>query len=221
VVVGEGVPETQFAWSGEDRVAFQVFGEGDMDLLFTSASGDAMELRWYWPPYVEFLRRLGSQARVIMFDRRGMGSSDRASGEPLPGWEQWADDARAVLDAVGSERAVLFGMSDGGPIALLFAASHPHRTRALVLVNTTASFNPTAYPPSQPWQSDQSAIREFVAQAWGTPAMVEFAFPDAVGDPAFVAWAGRSMRLAYCPRDASDLFGEQTQMDVRSVLASV
>jgi class 3 adenylate cyclase/pimeloyl-ACP methyl ester carboxylesterase len=216
------VAETQFAWSGEDRVAFQVFGEGDIDLLFTSASGDAMDLRWYWPPYLDFLRRLGTQARVIMFDRRGMGSSDRASGEPLPGWEQWADDARAVLDAVGSERAVLFGMADGGPIALLFAASHPHRTRGLILVNTTASFIPGDGAPLHfPWQNDTTTIEEFIAQGWGTPALLDFVSPDAARDPAFVGWAGRSMRLAYSPRDASELFAEQTQMDVRSALESV
>jgi pimeloyl-ACP methyl ester carboxylesterase len=117
-VVADEVPETQFAWSGEDRVAFQVFGEGDIDVLFTSASPDTMELRWDWPPYADFLRRLGTRARVVMFDRRGMGSSERASGEPLPGWEQWADDARAVLDLVGSQQAVLLGTGHGGPIAL-------------------------------------------------------------------------------------------------------
>jgi hypothetical protein len=75
--------ETRYARAGEDRVAYQVFGAGDIDLLFTANSGDAMEMRWYWPPYAEFLRRLGSSARVIMFDRRGMGSSDPASGAPL------------------------------------------------------------------------------------------------------------------------------------------
>ena len=143
-MAGDKDPETQFAWSGNDRVAYQVFGDGDIDLLFASASGDAMDMRWYWPPYVDFLRRLGTQARLIMFDRRGSGSSDRASGEPLSPWEQWADDARAVLDAVGSERAVLLGLSDGGPIAILFAASHPHRTRGLILVNTAASFSAAA-----------------------------------------------------------------------------
>ena len=109
-MVGDEVPETQYAWVGEDRVAYQVFGRGEIDVLFTATSGDAMDMRWYWPPYADYLRRLGTHARVIMFDRRGSGSSDRATGEPLPGWEQWADDARAVLDAVESERAVLFGM---------------------------------------------------------------------------------------------------------------
>src|SRR4051794_17549820 len=103
---------------GEDRVAFQVFGEGDIDLLFASTAGDTMDLRWYWPPYADFLRRLGTRARVIMFDRRGMGSSDRPSGEPLPSWEQWAEDARAVLDAVESEHVVLCGLGDGGPITI-------------------------------------------------------------------------------------------------------
>jgi len=221
-VVADEVPETQFAWSGEDRVAFQVFGEGDIDVLFTSASPDTMELRWDWPPYVDFLRRLGSRARVVMFDRRGMGSSERASGEPLPGWEQWADDARAVLDLVGSQRAVLLATGHGGPIALLFAASHPHRTRGLILVNTSASFGPVGYPAASfPWGTEQVAIRDYIAQSWGTPVAVEVAYPDAARDAAFVGWALRSMRLAYNPRDASAVFAEQTQTDVRNALASV
>jgi pimeloyl-ACP methyl ester carboxylesterase len=221
-VAGDEGPETQFALSGEDRVAYQVFGEGDIDLLFASASGDAIDMRWYWPPYADFLRRLATQARVIMFDRRGSGSSDSASGEPLPPWEQWADDARAVLDAVGSERAVLFGLSDGGPIAILFAASHPHRTRGLILANTAASFAAAETAASwDPRLRNQTAIQEFVAQAWGTRALAETSFPDAARDPAFLRWALRSIRLAYSPRDASMLFGEQTQMDVRNALASV
>jgi pimeloyl-ACP methyl ester carboxylesterase len=224
-VAGDEGPETQFAWSGEDRVAYQVFGEGDIDLLFASASGDAIDMRWYWPPYADFLRRLGTQARVIMFDRRGSGSSDRASGQPLSPWEQWADDARAVLDAVGSERAVLFGLSDGGPIAILFAASHPHRTRGLILANTAASYAMAADNPIAAARDsrlrDRTAGEEFVAQAWGTPAMAEFAFPDAARDPAFLRWALRSMRLGYSPRDARTLFGEQTQIDVRDALALV
>ena len=221
-MVADEVPETRFAWSGEDRVAFQVFGEGDVDVLLASASPDAMELRWDWPPHAEFLRRLGTRGRVIMFDRRGMGSSERASGEPLPGWEQWADDARAVLDSVGSERAVLLGTGHGGPIALLFAASHPHRTRGLILVNTSASFGPVEYTAASfPWGTEQAAIRDYIAQSWGTPAAVEAAYPDAARDPLFVGWALRSMRLAYNPRDASAVFAEQTQMDVRNALASV
>jgi class 3 adenylate cyclase len=222
-VAGDVIPETQYAWSGEDRVAYQVFGQGDIDLLFTAASGDALDLRWYWPPYAEFLRWLGTRARVIMFDRRGSGSSDRASGERLPGWEHWTDDARAVLDAAESERAVLLGMADGGSIAILFAASHPHRTRGLILVNTTASFGPDE--PVGEWRDsrlrDAAAMKEFVLGAWGTPAMAEFAFPDPARYPDFIRWALISNRVSYSPRDASELFAEQAQLDVRNQLAAV
>jgi class 3 adenylate cyclase len=210
-VVGNEVPETRFAWLGEDRIAYQVFGDGDIDLLYTGSTGDAIDLRWDWPPYDDFLRRLGTQARVITFDRRGFGSSDNASGEPLPSWEQWADDARAVLNAAGSERAVLLGLADGGPIAILFAASHPARTRGLILANTAALVA----------VRDATAIHDFVVQAWGTPALAEYAFPDAARDPAFVRWSLRSIRVSCRPRDATTLLALETQMDVRGALASV
>ena len=139
-----GVPDTRFATLGDDRIAYQVFGEGDVDLLYAGATGDPIELRWDWPPYAAYLRRLADRARVVTFDRRGSGSSDDASGEALPGWERWADDALAVLDAVGSERAVVCGLADGGPFSVLFAATHASRTRGLILVNTAASFVPDA-----------------------------------------------------------------------------
>jgi class 3 adenylate cyclase len=225
VVVGNDA-ETQFALSGEDRIAYQVFGEGDIDLLFAAASGDAIDLRWQWPPYADFLRRLGTQARVVMFDRSGSGSSDGCSDEPLSAWERWADDARAVLDAVESERAVLFGLGDGGVATILFAASHPLRTRGLILANTAAGFTGAADSAEtndlrDPWPRDQTAVREFIAQVWGTPAMVELAFPDAVGDPDFLSWALRSMRLAYSPRDASRILVEESNLDLRDTLAAV
>jgi class 3 adenylate cyclase len=196
---------------GEDRIAYQVFGEGDIDLLFVASTGDAIDLRWTWPPYADFLRRLATDARVIMFDPRGYGSSDNASGEPLPSWERWADDARAVLDATESERAVLLGVADGGPTTMLFAASHPGRTRGLILTNTVGVFA----------MQDQTATQEFIAQAWGTPAVVEYAFPDAARDSNFVGWALRTIRLSSTPRDATTLFALETQIDVRDALASV
>jgi class 3 adenylate cyclase len=218
VVAGDEVPETRFASLGDDRIAYQVFGEGDIDLLYTSATGDPIDLRWEWPAYASFLRRLGSQARVIMFDRRGSGSSDSASGEPLSSWEWWADDARAVLDAVGSEPAVLFGAADGGPVAILFAASHPARTRGLILAATAASFSVVAFP-EMPW--DERVTGDFVAQAWGTPALAEFTMPDAARDPGFVRWFGRANRLSYSPRDAATVLEWETRIDVRDSLASV
>jgi pimeloyl-ACP methyl ester carboxylesterase len=85
------VPETRYANLGEDLIAYQVFGEGDVDLLWVPASGDCIELRWDWAPYARFLRWLGERARVISFDRRGTGASDTPSGDNLPTWERWAD----------------------------------------------------------------------------------------------------------------------------------
>ena len=114
--------------------------KGTSTSLLAPPIGDAMELRWDLPSYAKFLRTLGGWARVIMFDGRGSGVSDSPSGEPLPRWERWADDARAVLDAVDSARAVIFGSTDSGPTAILFAASHPSRTRGLILGNTAARF---------------------------------------------------------------------------------
>jgi pimeloyl-ACP methyl ester carboxylesterase len=109
-------PETRFAKLGDDRIAYQVVGEGPFDLLYVPARGDSLDLRWDWPPYGDFLRRLASFSRLIMFDRRGSGASDSISYEGLPPWEQWADDARAVLDAAGSQRAIMLGANDAGPL---------------------------------------------------------------------------------------------------------
>ena len=138
---GEQIPETQYATFGEDRIAYQVFGDGEVDLLYVPASGDCIDLRWDLPPYADFLFWLGTQARVISLDRRGAGASDAPSGGPLPSWERWADGARAVLDEVGSERTVVLGGVTSGPTAILFAASHPARLdqrRPLYLAPNTA-----------------------------------------------------------------------------------
>ena len=128
-------PETQFAFLGGDRIAYQVFGEGDLDLLYLSATGDPIELRWDWPPYARFLRGLGPCARVVMFDRRGSASSDSASGEPLPSWERWVGESLTVLDALASERAVVLGNADAAVVAVTLAAGSswakpgPHRCK--------------------------------------------------------------------------------------------
>jgi pimeloyl-ACP methyl ester carboxylesterase len=132
------VPETRFARLGEDRIAYQVFGDGPVDLLWVIGLFETLDGRWEWPPYAHFLRRVGSFCRVITFDRRGSGASDRASHAGLPVWEEWVDDARAVLDAVGSEQAAVYASSDAGPIGILFAATEPARTRALVLYCASA-----------------------------------------------------------------------------------
>ena len=132
------VPPVRFAKLGQDRIAYQVVGDGPVDLVWVSELGDALDARWEYPPYVRFLRRLASFTRLIMFDRRGLGASDPVSLEALPKWEAWTDDAMAVMDAVGSERAALLGCNQSGQTAVLFAATRPERAQSLVLFTCTA-----------------------------------------------------------------------------------
>jgi class 3 adenylate cyclase len=207
---------------GEDRIAYQVFGEGEVDVLYAPPAAGAIDMMWLWPAYAEFLRRLGAFARVVAFDRRGAGSSDEVSGQQLPSWEHWAEEARAVLDSAGSDRAVVLAAADSGPMALLFAASHPLRTRGLILVNTAASFAGVADAgPWDPMLELHSATEMFLAEAWGTPSLVEVADPDAALDPSFVRWSARMGRLTYGRRRASAVLASETSVDLRGTLESI
>jgi class 3 adenylate cyclase len=213
----ESIPTTQFAKLGDDRIAYQVFGEGDVDLICVAAIGECLDLNWDWPPYATFLRRLATQARVMIFDVRGSGSSDTPSGDALPTWERWVDEARVVLDAVGSERAVVMATADGGPTAILFAASDPARAQGLILANSSACFA-DALDESGMNPADAGA---FVQEAWGTEALADYITPDAALDPAYRYWSARSLRLSLKPRDAKTLLDVIATMDVRSALDSV
>src|SRR5881409_3654214 len=126
----------RYARSGDVNIAYQVTGDGPFDLVLVPGFFSHLELDWEHPDHARFLERLGSFARLIRFDKRGTGLSDRAVG--LPDFEARMDDVRAVMDAVGSERAALFGYSEGGPLAILFAATYPQRVRALALYGTYA-----------------------------------------------------------------------------------
>jgi pimeloyl-ACP methyl ester carboxylesterase len=214
--VTDDIPETRYATLGEDRIAYQIFGDGDVDLVYMTELGACIDLRWQWPSYASFLHRLGQSARVIMFDQRGSGASDYPSGETLPIWERWAEEALAMLDIVGSERAVIFGTGDAGPTAILFAASHPARTRGLILGNTTPRF---IEPPKGDGIPEEFV--GFIEDAWGTEAMVVFAADEAARDPAYRRWAALSQRLSLRPRDVSTLFHFEQSIDVREALALV
>ena len=128
--------QIRYARSGDVNIAYQVTGDGPFDLVLVPGFFSHLELDWEHPDHAHFLDRLGSFARLIRFDKRGTGLSDRAVG--LPDFEARMDDARAVMDAVGSERAALFGYSEGGPMCILFAATYPARARALVLYGAYA-----------------------------------------------------------------------------------
>ena len=214
-------PETRFAWLGDDRIAYQVLGEGPVDHVICHSVGDCIDVHWDWPPFAEFLCRLASFSRLIMFDRRGSGSSDPASGETLSSWEAWAEDARAVLDEVGSERAVIHGGIDSGIAAILFAATHPDRTQGLILAGTTARFlRDTDYP----WglsQADADRGLELVEQMWGTEEFAEAGLPDAARDPAFRRFFARLQRSSLNRRDAAAYHRWVWSADVRGVLPSL
>ena len=123
------VPETRYAKSGDLRIAYQVVGSGELDLVFIQGFISNLDLCWEEPGWAYFLSRLAGFSRLIVFDKRGTGLSDRTEG--VPSLEERMDDLRAVMDAAGSDRAALFGFSEGGPMSLLFAASYPERVRAI------------------------------------------------------------------------------------------
>jgi len=134
------IPETRYVGVGDADVAYQVLGDGPPDLLYSNALGTQLDLLWDMPEGADYMRRLASFCRLILFDRRGTGASDPVPLRALPTWEAWAEDLRAVLDAVGSRRAALFSALDSGPISILFAATHPERVSALILFNSTARY---------------------------------------------------------------------------------
>src|SRR5215831_14026654 len=127
-------PETRYAKCGDAHIAYQVVGQGPRDLVLVPGWVSHVEYAWEEPSYSDYLRRLAAFSRLILIDRRGTGLSDRSA--ELPSLEQQMDDMRAVMDAVGSDRAALFGQSEGGPMCMMFAATYPARTSALVLYGT-------------------------------------------------------------------------------------
>jgi class 3 adenylate cyclase len=220
----EEVPHTQFAVLGDDRIAYQVFGQGPPDLVWTALAGDCIDSRWEYPPYASFLRRLASFCRVIMFDRRGTGASDPVPPEVLPTWERWADETRSVMDAVGSPRAVLFGPADAGPASLLFAATHPNRTTALVLPNTWARL---AWDDDYAFgtkEADQARLVQWMYSLWGVDSSERgrFRFPgEAVDDPEYLRWVAKAERMACSPREMVAYLNEMFQIDARKVLPTI
>ena len=156
------IPETQYAQSGELSIAYQIFGRGRRDLVYVPGIVSHIELAWEDQKTAAFLNHLSEAFRVIVFDKRGQGMSDRTEG--VPNLEERIDDLRAVMEAAGSERATIFGLSEGGPMSLLFAASYPEKVERLVLFGSMARFDGAENYPHRPPLEDY--IDDFVA-AWG------------------------------------------------------
>jgi len=209
--------QTRYARSGELWIAYQVVGDGPVDLLWAPGYMSHIEQNWTWPAYADYLERLASFSRLILFDRRGTGLSDRIL--ELGSFEEMLDDMRAVLDAVSSERAVLFGGAEGGPMCALFAATFPERTSALVL---GASYPRRAWAPDYPWGLDEQAQERILAAyetKWGTDAFaVRTTAPSLAEDERFRKWNSQACRFAGTPASARAWFHITMAIDIRDVL---
>jgi pimeloyl-ACP methyl ester carboxylesterase len=207
------IPETRYARSGDVHVAYQVFGAGP-DYVSVPGIATHRDLAWELPSFAYGLRRRAEFARVIAFDKRGTGLSDPA---PAPTLEQRMDDVRAVMDAVGSDRAVIEGNSEGGPLAVLFAATYPHRTEALIL---NGSFARLVQDDDIPWGIPPAAVDDTVealTSMWGTGQFIINAL-GFDGDP---AWAGRAERYSASPANFRALLRMTMEVDVRDVLPTI
>jgi class 3 adenylate cyclase len=215
-------PETRYANNGGAQIAFQVWGDGAVDLaLMTWASG--LEVLLEQPLFVEFLQKLTSFARVIRHDRRGIGLSDRLGS--LPDLETQVDDLRAVLDASSSQRAAVVGMGGNFPLAAMFAATHPDRTSAVILYNARAR---VARADDYPWGYTQEELKRDIEAAemgWGREDYVarELAIdtPSMSGDPGFVRWFAKAQRHWAGPHTAAELIRQWSETDVRQILSAI
>jgi class 3 adenylate cyclase len=214
-------PETKYAWLGDDRIAYQVLGQGPPDLVMNRGGYGHLDMVWEDPGFTLFLRSLASFSRPILFDRRGTGGSDPLPHDPLPPWESYAEELVAVLDAVGSERAAILAEMDGGPLALFFAGTRPDRTSALILANTAARFVAADdYPFGIPAEVGEAILAQF-DQGWGTDALLAGLLPSRAGDERFRRWFAKTQRAMASPKAAQPLLRTMLAVDVRTVLPLV
>ena len=213
------VPETRYAKSGDIHIAYQVIGKGPLDLVYVPGFVSHLEHQWQNPRWAHMLRRLASFSRLIMFDKPGTGLSDRLAA--IPTLEQRMDDVRAVMDAVGSERAAFFGVSEGGPMSILFAATYPQRTSALVLYGTYAR---RMWAPDHPWgrtDADMHAILERMERDWGKDANLGLWAPSVANNEEICRAVATYWRLAASPGAALTVLRLTMEIDVRNVLPAV
>src|SRR4051794_37449011 len=214
-------PQTRYAKSGDVNVAYQVVGDGSIDLLFAPGFVSHVDLYWTDPLLTSFMRRLASFSRLIIFDKLGTGASDPVSH--VPTLEERVEDMRAVLDAAGSERPALFGISEGGPMSVLFAASHPDRISALVLYGSYARGTPAPdYFPETQEEYDELAERMDVAVTnWGEGRALDIFAPSFADSAALrSAWA-LFERAASSPAMVRGVVEASRQVDVRAVLPTI
>ena len=212
------IPPTRFAKLGKDRIAYQIVGDGPVDLLWVPGIGDALDARWEYGPYASFLWRLASFSRLIMMDRRGVGASDPVPLEALPNWEEFVDDALAVLDAANSHRTVLLAENDAAATSILFATSRPERTRSLILFNAPPVIqSEDAAMPEGGWEPLFASFEE----NWGTEEGAALGVPEESDDPVSLRFHAKNMRMSCSPREAGAYLRQNIAVDIRHVIPSI
>jgi len=217
---GPETPETRYAVSGNLHIAYQVTGAGDQDILFVPGLVSHLDLWWEEPVTARFFRRLASLGRLILFDKRDTGLSDRAPDDtPL---EEQMGDVQAVLDACGSRRAVLFGYSEGGPLSLLFAATHPERVSALIVGAAAARWKAAAdYPCGRGSAAMIAAFEQLAEQGWGTGASVDWYAPSLAGSARTRQRLARWERMSVSPSSLLRMIRMAYAADVRGALPAI
>ena len=202
-------------------VAFQVIGNGPLDLVFIPDWVGNLDVMWEDPTLAAFLERLARFARVLCFDKRGTGLSDPVPLGAVPTWEEWMYDVGTVMDAAESKRAAIFGHGDGGAMALLFATTSPERTTALILADAYAR---RTRADDYPWGLPAEAVPKMVdaiLNSWGTGEAARVGAPSLACDPAFIEWRGRFERLAMSPGQFTPVYPQTYDVDLRWVLPTI
>ena len=215
------IPETRYVSTRQGDIAYQVLGDGPIDLLLCSGTGSHLDMYWELPAAARFFRGLASFSRLIMFDPRGIGLSDPAPYSALSTWEDWTEDIRTVLDAVGSQRAAIFAEREFTHPAMMFAATCPERTAALILSRARARAMAAAdYPEGMPPEAFEQFIRLFQSQ-WGTAEFSALMMPSLAHDPTSLDLLARIQRASSSPKRAAEYLRYWMQLDVRAYLPAI
>jgi class 3 adenylate cyclase len=206
---------------GGQSVAYQVYGDGPLDIVFIPDWCTNLEVMWEEPSTARFLERLSSFGRLVCFDKRGSGISDPVPLGAIPTTEEWMIDVEAVLDSIGSERAVLFGHGDGAPLAIMFAATYPGRTTSLVLLDACARrVRADDYPCGLPPEIAAKFIDRIIA-TWASGHAAFLGAPSVAGNPGFIEYRARLERLAMSPGEFAALYPPTYETDIRPALSTI
>ena len=218
----EAAPKTRYARNGPFHLAYQVLGEGPVNLVsVASGPGSHIEFMWMEPSLARWLRRLASFSRLIVYDGRGVGLSDPIPANATPTVDEQVDDLRAVLDDAGCERAVVLGYLAGCAPALTFGATHPERVESVILLGGCARFRSDADYPKGAAEAEVDHSREVIQNYWGTGADLALTNPTVAGDETFRRWYAQMQRMAASPATAAAMARQWFEIDVRNVLPAI